>query len=109
MTTMELEMEVAEIKTRLRRVENALREQSGAQNLVAPPPNLPSNNEELMRWMRDQGLVRDPTPDELRRAAQWDELPDEEKDAHVRLMNSLVLDPPLSEIIISSSAATRRC
>ena len=28
MTTMELEMEVAEIKTRLRRVENALREQS---------------------------------------------------------------------------------
>jgi len=102
MTTMELEMEVAEIKTRLRRVENALREQSDTQGQVSPPPNLPSSNEELRVWMRDQGMVRDPTPEELRLAAQWDELPDAEKDAHVRLMNSLVLDPPLSEIIIEN-------
>ena len=101
MTTMELEMEVAEIKTRLRRVESALRERSGAQGNLSPP-NLPLSNEELLAWMRNQGLVRDPTPEELRLAAQWDALPDEEKDAHVRLMNSLVLDPPLSEIIIEN-------
>ena len=48
MTTMELEMEVAEIKTRLRRVENALREQSDTQGQVSPPPNLPLSNEELL-------------------------------------------------------------
>lgn len=102
MTTMELEMEVAEIKTRLRRVENALREQSGTQGQVSPPANLPSSNEELLAWMRDQGLVRDPTPEELRLAAQWDNLPEEEKQAVLWELDHLPPGPMASDIIIEN-------
>lgn len=100
MTTLELEMEVAEIKTRLHRLERALRKQTNTARHGSPPQDLPMNNEDLLVWMREQGLVSDPIPDDVRLAAQWDDLPDEEKVAHVRLMHGLALDPPLSEIII---------
>jgi hypothetical protein len=99
-TTLELEMEVAEIKTRLHRVERALRKQTNSARHGSPPQDLPMNNEDLLAWMREHGLVSDPVPDDVRLAAQWDDLSDEEKDAHVRLMHGLALDPSLSEIII---------
>ena len=34
-----------------------------------------------------------------RLAGEWDALPEEEKQAHIRVMHHLVLDPPLSQII----------
>ncbi len=40
-----------------------------------------------------QGLVRDPTPEERRLAAEWDTLSAEEKQAHIHFMHSLVLTP----------------
>lgn len=101
MTALELEFEMAEIKTRLRRLENALGVQGDATDLV-PPLRLPQTNEEVVAWMRDQGLVTDPTPEERRLAALWEELPNDEQEAHVHLINSMVLDPPLSEIIIAN-------
>ncbi len=100
MTTLELEMEVAELRTRLRRVEHRLREEGGLGQQVFPPQDLPMNNEDLLGWLIEQGLAVAPSPDDARLAAQWERLPDEEKDAHVRLMHGLALDPALSEIII---------
>lgn len=102
MTTLELEMEVAELKTRLRRVERTLREEDESGPLLFPPQELPVNDEDLLDWLLDQGLTVAPTPDDKRLAAQWDRLPDDEKDAHVRLMHGLALVPALSEIIIEN-------
>ncbi len=61
-----------------------------------------SDPEQLVAWLKVEGLVRDPTPEERRLAAEWDALPEEGKQNHVRLMQSLVLDPPLSRIIIEN-------
>ena len=97
MTTAELEQEVAEIKARLRRLEKTIEEIKRAQ---PTPPETEADRKELLAWLRDQGAIREPTDEERRLAAEWDELPAEEKEAHKRLMDSLILDPPLSEIII---------
>ena len=102
MTTSELEMEVAEIKTRLRRVENALLAQLGEQRDKPQTPDLPLSNEELLAWMRAQGLVRDPTPEELRLAAEWDNLPEEEKQAVLWELDHLPPGPMASDIIIEN-------
>ncbi len=99
MTTAELEQEVAEIKARLRRLEKNIEQMKRAQ---PAPPDADMDREELLAWLREQGLVREPTDEERRLAAEWDELPEEEKEAHKRLMESLVLDPPLSEIIVQN-------
>jgi len=70
----------------------------------APPPmpGIPPDPQRLLAWLRAQGLIREPTPEERQLAAEWDALPEEEKEAHIRLMRSLVLDPPLSQIIIDN-------
>lgn len=99
MTTAELEQEVAEIKARLRRLEKTIKQIKRTQ---PTPPEADIDREELLAWLRDQGAIREPTDEERRLAAKWDELPEEEKEAHKRLMDSLVLDPPLSEIIIQN-------
>jgi hypothetical protein len=59
-----------------------------------------SEREWLLAELKAQGLIRDPTPGERARAERWRKLPEAEKEAHIRYMRSLVLDPPLSEIII---------
>ena len=59
-----------------------------------------SEREQLLVELKAEGLIRDLTPAERALAAEWDALPEDEKEAHIRLMNSLVLDPPLSQIII---------
>ena len=69
---------------------------------LTPPPDQPPELEPLLAWLKADGLIRDPTPEERRLAAEWDALPEEEKQDHIRLMRSLVLDPPLSQIIIQN-------
>lgn len=51
MTTLELEMEVAEIKTRLRRVERRLREEGGSGQQAFLPQDLPLNDDNLLDWL----------------------------------------------------------
>ncbi len=62
----------------------------------------PSDPEQVVARLKAEGLIRDPTPEELVLAAEWDALPEEEKQNHIRLMHSLALDPLLSQIIIDS-------
>ena len=69
---------------------------------LTPAPDKPPDLEPLLAWLKAEGLIRDPTPEERRLASEWDALPEEEKQDHIRLMRSLVLDPPLSQIIIQS-------
>lgn len=101
MTTLELEL--VELKARVERLEDRVRRLAGDGQEVEPPePGEPLDQEQLLAWLKAEGLVRDPTPEERRLAAEWDALPEEEKQAHVRLMHSLVLDPPLSQIIMEN-------
>jgi len=101
MTTLELEL--VDLKARVERLETKVRRLTGEEPEVAPPaPGEPIDPEQLIAWLKAEGLVRDPTPEERRLAAEWDALPEDEKEAHIRFMRSLVLDPPLSQIIIEN-------
>ena len=61
-----------------------------------------SDPEQLVAWLKTEGLVRDPTPEERGLAAEWDAVPEEEKQNHICLMHSLALEPLLSQMIIES-------
>jgi hypothetical protein len=61
-----------------------------------------SDPEQLVAWLKTEGLVRDPTSEERGLAAEWDAVPEEEKQNHIRLMHGLALEPLLSQIIIES-------
>ena len=69
---------------------------------ASPVPDKPLDLAQILDWLKAEGLVRDPTPEERRLAAEWDAWQEEEKQAHIRLMQSLVLAPPLSQIIIEN-------
>jgi hypothetical protein len=99
MTT--LEQEVGELRARLERLEAMIRSLAGdAHKAVLPAAGEPQNQDRLLAWLKTQGLVRDPTPEEHRMAAEWDTLSEAEKQAHVHFMRNLALDPPLSRVLI---------
>jgi hypothetical protein len=99
MTT--LEQEVGELRARLERLEAMIRSLAGdAHKAVLPAAGEPQNQDRLLAWLKTQGLVRDPTPEEHRMAAEWDTLPEAEKQAHVHFMRNLALDPLLSRVLI---------
>jgi hypothetical protein len=101
MTT--LEQEVGELKARLERLETMVRSLAGdAHKAVLPAASEPQNQDRLLAWLKTQGLVRDPTPEEHRMAAEWDTLSEVEKQAHIHFMRSLALDPLLSRVLIES-------
>jgi hypothetical protein len=58
-----------------------------------------TDSDRLVARLKAEGLIRDPTPEELSLATEWDVLSEEEKQKHIRFMQSLALDPPLSQII----------
>jgi hypothetical protein len=72
----------------------------------AETPALPEDPEEWTRedviaFLRSRGVqIGELPPEALALAQEWEELSDEEKAAHRACMDSLELDPPLSEIII---------
>jgi hypothetical protein len=95
-----LEREIVELKERVERLEAVIRRLVGDESRGRPPlSEKPAKQEQLLAWLKTQGFVREPTPEERRLAAEWDALPDEEKQAHIHFMHNLVLDPPLSQII----------
>ncbi len=101
MTTLELEL--VELKARVERLETKVRRLTGEEPEVAPPaPGEPLDPKQLIAWLKAEGLVVDPPPMARAHAERWRALPEEEKQAHIRFMRSLVLDPPLSQIIIEN-------
>ena len=101
MTT--LEQEVGELKARLDRLEAMVRALAGgAHKAVLPAAGEPQNQGHLLAWLKAQGLVRDPMPEEDRMVAEWDTLSEAEKQAHIHFMRSLALDPPLSRMLIEN-------
>ena len=96
-----IEREVVALKERVERLEAIIHRLVGdvPQETVSVLGRAP-DQEQFLSWLKTQGFVREPTSEERRLAAEWDALPEEEKQAHIHFMHSLVLDPPLSQIII---------
>jgi hypothetical protein len=97
------EQELREFKVRVERLEATVRQLAdNAQPVTSPEPDQLADQAQLLAWLKTEGLARHPTAEEQRLAAEWDALPEEEKQAHLRFMRSLSLDPPLSQIISES-------
>jgi hypothetical protein len=97
------EQELKELKTRVKRLETSVRRLTGdGYQIARSAPDQLSDQDQLLAWLKAEGLVRDPTSEERRLATEWDALPEDEKQAHVRFMRSLALDPPLSQVILEN-------
>jgi hypothetical protein len=59
----------------------------------------PPDMRQVLAELRQEGLIRDPVPEELEHAAAWDSLPEAEKQSIDEELGALHLDPLLSEII----------
>ena len=96
-----LEQEMRDLKTRLTHLEAVIH------RLVRDTPQagdvgaeVPRDQTQLLAWLKTHGLVRDPTAEECRIAAEWDGLSEADKQAHIEAMHRLVLHPPLSQILL---------
>lgn len=58
-----------------------------------------SDEGQMLARLQRQGLIIEPTPEMIRQAQEWDQLPEEEKRSLRETLDSLHLDPPLSQII----------
>lgn len=97
------EQELGELKARLERLETTVdRLASTATDTTLPGADYLSDQEQTLAWFKDEGLVREPTPEEYHLAAQWEDLSEEEQQSHIRRMHHLIFDPPLSQAIIDS-------
>jgi len=65
-----------------------------------PADQQPPEEAQLLADLRAAGMLADPTPEMLARAAAWDALPESEKQEAIEELGNLKLDPPLSEIVI---------
>ncbi|MDX1521139.1 MAG: hypothetical protein R3264_05900 [Anaerolineae bacterium] len=98
-----IERELIELKKRVERLE-ARAFGTAEPEALAPTPatDEPLDPEQLLTWLETEGVIRAPTPEEQRLAAEWDMLLEDEKQAHLDFMDGLQLDPPLSQIIVQN-------
>ncbi len=98
-----IERELLEIRARLDRLEQRVRQLEREEPEIPPPtPGVPPDPQRLLAWLRAQGLIREPTPEERRLAAEWDALPEEVKEAIRWELDHLPPGPMASDIIIEN-------
>ena len=97
-----IELELLELRTRVERLEERLNRLTATVPEVPPVPEDPTDPKQVLAWLKARGIVRDPTPEELRLAAEWDALPQEEKEAIKRELDHLPPGPLASDIIIEN-------
>ena len=98
-----IERELLEIRARLDRLEQRVRQLAGEEMEISPPmPGTPPDPRHVLAWLRAQGLIREPTPEERRLAAEWDALPEEVKEAIRWELDHLPPSPMASDIIIEN-------
>ena len=99
-----MEQELAQLKARVAQLEATVRQ--FIEPVLAPeslpPSETPLNETELLAWLKAEGLLRDPTPEERRLAAEWDALPESEKQAIYEELAHLPPGPLASDIIIEN-------
>lgn len=67
---------------------------------ATPEPTDEDEEAQMLAELRAAGLLMDPTPEMLARAAAWDALPESEKQEAIEALRNLELAPSLSEIVI---------
>jgi len=109
-----LEVELMDIKARLARLEamvtrladqpaGPVRSTPKRKQPVTPlAAEEPMTPEELIARLKADGVIRDLTPDERKLAAEWDALPEEEKEAVRTALDNLPPGPMVSDIIIDN-------
>jgi hypothetical protein len=96
-----LEQEILKLKERVERLEAMMQRLVGeTSHGTVVAADEPLSQKQLLALLKTQGLIRQPTPEERRVAAEWEALSKAEQDAHIHLMHNLALDPSLSRIII---------
>jgi hypothetical protein len=61
-----------------------------------------TERERILALLRADGVIVEPGSRTAALAAEWDALSEEEKLAHRQFMDSLKLDPPLSQIVMDN-------
>lgn len=92
-------IELAELKSRVEHLEEAVRRLQG-QGVAIPTTQGLSERARLLAELKAEGLIRDPLPEELALAAEWDALPEEEKQAVIWELEHLPPGPMVSDIVI---------
>ena len=97
-----VEVKLRELETRVMWLEQAVQElrDTGQPTRVGERKKDLSERERLLAELKAGGLIRDLTPKEQALAAEWDALPDDEKQAVVRELRDVKPGPMLSDIVI---------
>lgn len=66
----------------------------------APVPEGETEREQILALVRSAGLLVEPSEWQMKRAKEWEQLPEEKKKQIIEKFDSLELDPLLSEIVI---------
>lgn len=98
MTT--LEQEVQDLKARLMHLETVIHHLVHEMRQEEPEARAPLDQTQLVAWLKNHGLARDPTAEERRVAAEWEALSEQDQQAHIARMYRLRLKPSLSQILI---------
>jgi len=102
MTIIKLKRDMAGIEARVGRLERTVRQLRGDRPVSPPASEEPLDQEQLLAWMRAEGLIRAPTDEERRLGAEWDALPEKEKQAVLWELDHLPPGPMVSEIVIEN-------
>lgn len=95
---------LAELVARVERLEQVVAELQAAKSapVIAPAAEPRSEKERLLALLQATGLLAKPGPRVRARAEVWRRLPERDRRQFRQEMDSLQLDPPLSQIIIDN-------
>jgi hypothetical protein len=98
-----IELELAELRTRLERLERRVRQLAGEEAELPPPmPGVSPDPQYIIAWLRSQGLISEPPPMAKVHAQRWEALSEEEKQAIQWELDHLPPGPMASDIIIEN-------
>ncbi|MFQ5595321.1 MAG: hypothetical protein ACE5HA_14335 [Anaerolineae bacterium] len=100
---LELEQELVNLKMRVERLEVTVhRLVRDGQRVEPPKPGVPLDQEQLLTWLKAEGLVVEPPPMVRIHAERWRSRTEEEKQAIRQELDHLPPGPMASDIIIEN-------
>ena len=98
-----VETELINLKQRVEHLENVVGRLAAQQRSGRPASHRtlePLDPDSLLAWLKGRGVVREPTLEELRLAAEWEAMSEDEKQAIRFELDHLPPGPMASDIII---------